>query len=1050
MYFSNKFQVLIIFIFAVSIGFAQETTGKLSGILKDSNNQPIVFANVTVVDLDTGAKYGTISQDNGYYLFNQLPPSSNYQLDITYVGYKSQSIGGIAIQLGKQTIRDITLVEDNVSLSEVVITVDKNDPIQNRKKGNEALVTQSTIGKIPTVNRSIQDITKVLPEANLNSFGGASNRFNNLNIDGISNNDVIGFQEPASGASGSLANGTPGSLSSTQPISYGAIKELSVKVAPFDASLGNFTGANINVVTKNGTNTFKGDVYAFGNNDLLTGRYANGVKQPIEDFYDVQLGAGLGGPIIKNKLFFYVNLEQAINNQPVLNAPGSATSNIPVDVVTQISDRLRDKYNYDTGTFTDASLQRNSTKFFARLDYNISEKHKLSVRNNYVNSFADNLEWNTNFFNFGSQGYRHKSVANSLVADLKSTLNNNTNNTLTVGYNRVEENRDFDGEVFPHLEIIYNGTNTIFAGTYREASVFGTTLNTFQINDKLTYYKNKHTFTFGFGAEYNDIQYRFLSAFNGRYQYRSVDDFLNDRPARIRGVYNIEDNDFESNRNTPSADFGVILANAYAQDQIRFSDRFSLLLGLRLDSQILPENLPISQEVLNTPEFSHFDNKISAAPQINPRLGFDLVLNKEKTALLRGGTGFYTGRIPFLWYAYAEYISGTRYFNIDTRPNDAVDITDDLQSIDPSAPRLTEINLIDNNFKLPREWKSNLAVDFKLPKNFTLSLEGTYSKVLKGLFFQSINRKDETANYDGADNRSYFTATGDAIKINPNFTNVFLLTNSDEGYRYNLTLGLHKNERFYNGYVGYTYGRSKDVSSTVRNSQAANFEFNQAVVSNDPGTSYSNFDLRHKIVSYHNFDFKIKNDDLSVGLIYNGRSGSPFSYIYGGDINRDGSSRNDVIYVPANANEINLVDITDASGNVTVSAAQQWQQLNNYINNDDYLRSRRGRIAERNGARTPWNHQIDLKLAYKKNFKKKKQSIEFTFDLLNLPNFLNKDWGRLYFVPNVLNSSFSLLDFVGVENNQPTFQFRNPQSTPWVVDNANSRWQAQFGLHYRF
>ncbi len=1034
------------------MSFAQETTGKLAGVLKDAKDQPIVFANVIVTDLDTGAEYGTISQDNGYYQFNQLPPSSNYQLKISFVGFKDQIINDIVIQLGKQTLRDLILQEDNVTLSEVVITVDKNDPIQNRKKGNEALVTQSTIGKIPTVNRSIQDITKVLPEANLNSFGGASNRFNNLNIDGIANNDVIGFQEPASGASGSLANGTPGSLSSSQPISFGAIKELSVKVAPFDASLGNFTGANINVVTKNGTNKLKGEVYGFGNNDLLAGRYANGIKQPIEDFYDVQFGAGVGGPIIKNKLFYYVNVEQAINNQPVLNAPGSATSNIPVDVVEQISDRLQTRYNYDPGTFTEASLQRNSTKVFARLDYNISQKHKLSLRNNYVNSFADNLEWNANFFNFGNQGYRHKSSANSLVAELKSSFNNNTNNTLTVGYNRVEENRDFDGDVFPHLEIIYNGTNTIFAGTYREASVFGTSLNTFQINDKLTYYKNKHTFTFGAGAEYNDIEYRFLSAFNGRYQYRSVDDFLNDTPARIRGVYNIENDDFNFNRNNPSAAFGVILANAYAQDQIRFSDRFSLLLGLRLDSQILPSNLPISQEVQNTPEFSHFDNKISATPQINPRLGFDLVLNKEKTALLRGGTGFYTGRIPFLWYAYAEYISGTRYFNIDIRPDASspTPIEPVFSDVAALQPNLTEINLIDNNFKLPREWKSNLALDLKLPKNFTLSLEGTYSKVLKGLFFQSINRRNETANYDGADNRSYFTSTGDDIKINTNFTNVFLLTNSDEGYRYNLTFGLHKNEGFYKGYVGYTYGKSKDVSSTVRNSQAANFEFNQAVVSNDPDVSFSNFDLRHKIVSYQNFDFKIKDDVLSAGLLYNGRSGSPFTYIYRGDLNRDGSSRNDLIYVPANANEINLVDITDTSGNVTVTAEQQWEQLNNYINNDSYLKGRRGRIAERNGARTPWNHQIDLKLSYKKKIRKGKNSIEITFDLLNLPNFLNKDWGRLYFVPNVLNSSFSLLDFAGVENNQPTFQFRNPQNTPWVVDNANSRWQGQIGLHYKF
>lgn len=1040
------------FLFCITILFfgntyfiaAQETTGKLEGKITTAANNPIDLATIVVIDTETNFKYGTVSQPSGYYIVTGLPPGTAYQVEASFIGFDTTIVNNVQINLGTVTQQDIVLVEGNNQLDEVLISVDQS----SLKKGNEQLLGKKQLKTTPTINRSIQDLTRNLPEANLNSFAGASNRFNNLNIDGIANNDVIGFQEPSSGAAGSSANGTPGSLSRTQPIGFGAIKQLSIKTAPFDVSIGNFTGANINVVTKNGTNTPKTEVYAFGNNQTLVGKFADGVEQDVQGFYDFQVGIGVGGALKKDKLFYYLNVEQANSSNPVLNAPGSASSNISLETVQLISNRLIDKYGYDPGTFTDATIKTNSTKIFLRFDFNISEKTKFTLRNNYVNSYADNLEWNESIFNFGNQGFRHNSVANSLTVELNSKYNNRSSNLLSIGYNSVKEGRDFEGRVFPHLQIS-DASNRIFAGTYREASVYNTNLNTLQISDKFTFTKNKHTYTIGGLAQYNDVDYGFLSAYNGRWEYSSIDNFLNDMPSRIRGVYRLGDNSFDFVSNNPSATVDILVAGLYAQDRIRFNDQFVLTAGLRLDSQFLLGEIPLSEEVTSTPEFSKFTNKINTAPHLNPRIGFTYTLDEDRKYKFRGGSGLFTGRLPYLWFAYAEYISGTEYFNVDIRPDGTQEIVEDVSDLAGDTP-IAEINLVDNDFELPREWKSNLGVDIKLPNNFNLTLDGTYTKVLKGIFFQSINRRDNKGRFSGADNREYFLETGDDIKINTNFTNVFLLTNSNDGFRYNLTAGLSKSTNNYDGYLGYTYGRSKDISSTVRSSPAANYEWNQALSPNNPELSTSNFDLRHKIVSSQTYNFTIsEKSNLQLSFLYNGTSGSPFSFVYQGDLNRDGSSRNDLIYIPRNASEINLIPITDSQGNITVTAEQQWENLNNFIENNEYLRENRGNYASRNDSKTPWNHRLDSKLNYDLNLNGKK-SLSISLDIFNVFNLVNKNWGRLVFVPNVVNSNFSLLRFRGIENNEPNFQFSVTDKTPWVVDTENSRWKMQLGATFRF
>ncbi|PHR46949.1 MAG: hypothetical protein COA32_08465 [Fluviicola sp.] len=1044
----QKVLLFITLLFLANSILCQTTTGTLKGKITTEQNEPVEFATVIVIKTSTGSKFGIETDKNGMYAFQQLSPGNDYKIIVRSINFEEKVLFPIQIKLGESTKLNIKLEHQATELDEVEIIARRDDPFDNPKSGNEVVLSEEIINDLPTLNRSIQDLTKTLPEGNLNSFGGANYRFNNLSIDGSSTNDVLGFQEPASGAAGSAASGTPGGLAGTQPIGFGALGAIAIKTAPFDVIYGNFTGASINAVTKSGTNKFSGEVYSFARNNWFIGNYAGGVRQPNTQFYDIQAGASIGGAIKKDKLFYFVNIEFADRKEPVLNAPGSENSEIPLSVVQNISDTLKERYGYDPGTYQSSDIQQQSLKAFLRFDYNISTKHKLTLRNNFVQGYKDYLDWAPNFFSFGNQGYRHSTINNSTVLELRSVLNNNFSNKLTVSHSIVEDDRTYGGEVFPHLEITYNTANTIFAGSYREASIYGATLNTSQITDNLTYSKGKHTVIFGGTLERNDIAYRFLTAWNGRWKYNSIDDFYDDQPSRVRGVYNTDNNSFDYNKNNPSADFVVLLGGIYLQDEVDFSEQFTLRYGVRMDMQHHVGEFPLSEEIRTTDEFANYENDINGKPQINPRFSFNYT-NKKNNIMFRGGSGLFTGRMPFAWYAYAHYISGTNYLNIDYRPSDELPITRDLSELSSLQPGLAEVNLVDNDFNLPRDWKSNIAVDIKLPKEILFTLEGTFTKVLNGLYFKSINRKDSLGTFSGADNRPYYLAQGEDIKINKNLTNVFLISNTNQGYRYNLTASLKKTAKHYTGYFGYTFGESRDLNSTVRNSHAANFEWNQAVNSANPDLAYSNFDIRHKFVSYHFYEFNVQKSKFKIGVLARSQSGSPYSFVYEGDVNRDGSSKNDLIYIPATSSEINFAPIEDGSGNIVVTPQEQWNSLDSYIENNDYLSANRGQYAERNGPRTPWNHQIDLRFSYTKELKNNK-SIEILFDIFNFANLINPNWGKQHFVPNVQNSGYSLIKFVEIENEQPVYQFNDPSGNPWLIDPLNSRWEAHVGVNFSF
>ncbi|MGE0566536.1 MAG: TonB-dependent receptor, partial [Bacteroidia bacterium] len=506
----------------------------------------------------------------------------------------------------------------------------------------------------------------------------------------------------------------------------------------------------------------------------------------------------------------------------------------------------------------------------------------------------------------------------------------------------------------------------------------------------------------------------------------------------------------------PSADFQVILPSLYVQHDYKFNVRLRFSYGLRLEGNLFPVKPNLLNDFQTTPQFSDVQSGVQNQLIVSPRFGFNYDLTGKDKIKLRGGSGIFLGRMPFAWMAYAYIYNGNQFGNIDYKPTGNVNlITSDFSQFASIQPGLKEINIVDANFKLPRVWRSNLAFDFKLPKDFILTVEGLYSKTIYDVLFQTINLKDSTVALQGADDRPVFAGSGSSGKYNSDYTNVFMLTNTNKGNRYNISVSISKEFKFgLNIFTAYTYGVSKDVMNGVRVSPQANWEWNQTLHPNDPQLSFSNFDVRHRSITNISYSKKWNKvvEKSIISLVFNAQSGSPFTYIYSGDLNRDGSPNNDLIFVPKDKTEIALVDITDAGGNVLVSANEQWNQLETYINSDNYLSSRKGDYVERNGARTPWNNQLDLRISNEfKLSKTKKQTLQVLVDIINFTNMINRNWGHQYFVPNTTNAGYSLITVKSINSSgAATYQFNNPTSTPWQVDPIASRWQMQLGVRLNF
>jgi hypothetical protein len=1066
--------LFLAFIFSAQMSWGQGvTTSSLTGSVTDESGSGLPGATVVAVHTPSGTRYGTSTLVDGRFTIPNMRVGGPYTVTVSFIGFQEQTFNNINLGLGTGSTVNAKLSTQTGQLSEVQITSNRGDVLSSERTGAATNVGREVIQSIPTINRGLRDFTKLSPLANTSgsgtSFAGTSNRYNQFAIDGIVNNDVFGLS----------SSGTNGGQIGIEPISLDAIEEFQINIAPFDVRQGGFTGGGINAVTRSGTNKFQGSAYYFGNNENLVGKYNPNTeaKAKYPDYKDYQTGFRLGGPIIKNKLFFFVNGEVTRSTTPLAFDPtdpnsGSQISLTDINRVLAVLNRVAP--NYNPGSYGAIDDVLNSEKLLGKIDWNISENHRLSLRHSYA--YGENID-NTrgnNFLNFYNNGQYFPSTTNSSALELNSTFGGKFSNNLLLGYTAVRDDRDPLGDPFPNIRVYLPGGANMQFGS--EFSSVANELNQdiFSITDNFSYYKGKHTFTLGTNNEFYSFYNQFVQNIYGAYGYKSLEDFekvgtaAEVKPSYYAKSYSFDPNDDPAQTNG-AAKFTAMQLGLYAQDEYQATDNFKVSLGIRADLPIFNDN-PARNEAFATAYAARgisTDQKPETKVLWSPRLGFNWDVLGDNSLKLRGGTGLFTGRVPFVWisnqYTNTGTVIGT--YSLGTLSSSANPITSPAAfkfSADPynqptaatfgGNAAVGAINITDKNYKFPQTFRTNLGIDKTLPFGLIATLEGIYSKGYNNIVFENLNREiDPNFTFSATDQRPRYYSG----RRNSAFDEIILFSNSNEGYTYNFVAQLQKQmEQGIAGSVSYTYGRAKDIFPATSSTAYSNWRNLYAVNGpNAPEAGIANFDTRHRVTGYVTYRKEyLNNFATQVSLFYNGQSGQPVSYLYNGDLNNDGTS-NDLIYVPASLSEINLVATT---GSNALSVDQQWEALNTFIKNDEYLNSRRGQYVERNGARLPFQHQFDVRLLQDLGISlgNTANKIQFSFDLINVGNLLNKEWGADY---TTSFNSFPLINYTGVgtgtQASTPRFTYTGAGQNNgkiYTESNFNSRWRGQFGIRYIF
>jgi len=1043
----------IMLLLTASIFGQGSTTASINGTVTDAQGNPLPTATILATHSPSGTQFGITTREDGKFNLFGLKVGGPYIISVSYVGYSTQTLNDIYLRLGENRELNFSLSEKAIELEDITVSGNKSTIINNNRTGAAQNVTLKDIETIPTISRRFQDFSKLSPQfsgAEAGSFSGSgsiaagrSNRYNNIQIDGTQYNDLFGLG----------SSGTPGGQTNTTPISLDAIQEFQVVIAPYDVRLGSFTGGGINAITRSGSNKFSGSVYGYGRNENFVGKAGFKTDNPATavneeeytDFKEYQAGFRLGGPIVTDKLFFFVNGEVGRRDQPITNISLTQGPANTEELAKTFESTLRNQYGYNPGTYQSFTSEQPSNKLFARFDWNIAPNHKLTLRHNYVDAYKDILGGrNQNYYlSFSSYNYRIKSKTNSTVAQLNSTFSNNISNELIIGYTSIRDRRAGTVAASPEIQIRETGL-TLYAGPDQYSSANELDQDILEITDNFSYAMGDHIFTVGTHNEFFSFRNLFLRAYYGYYQFATVADFQAEKPSVYTRTIS------RTGDKRPAAEFDVNQYGFYAQDEWSITPTFKLNLGVRIDIPVFPE-APAKNDSVSKYFPGYSTNEIPSGNILfSPRLGFNWDMNGDKSTQLRGGIGIFTGRVPYVWMSNNYGNTGTMTAEISQASGQTVLFTlnpNQLPGVgDPgtgSPNYKSEINIVDPDFKMPQIFRINVGVDRQLPFGFIGTLEFLYSKTLNDLIYNKINLNAQSST-DPTDGRPIFGGTNSG---NNNFTNVLLLKNTSEGSQYNVSLQIQGNIlRDLSTNFGYTYGHSEDQNSVLSSQALSQMRYNPISGNpNDPGITTSAFEIKHRIfvaLTYvHEF---FKNSPTSVSLYYNGQSGLPFSFIYNGDINGDGFDANDLFYIPKNNDDILLGTL---SNGVYTPNQTMYDELNSFINNDDYLKDNRGKIAGRNGARNPWRNTLDMKITQDISFDIYGK-FQLSLDILNVLNMLNKNWGW----DEGVFSTYQVVKYQGrLSDDRAVYSFTKPgNNKAYSSDDTNSRWAMQFGVRYIF
>ncbi len=1099
MRFLKSLLLLTTAILASTLLWAQVTTSSLTGKITGADKKGLDGATIEVVHEPSGTKYRTVSLKDGNFTIPGMRIGGPYTIVISHVGMKPETYNEVYLQLGTPAKIDVQMTDANQALQEVVVTA--NGPRARRlisadRKGASTNISRRTLESLPTLSRSLTDFTKLTPQSSGTSFAGMDNRFNNLTIDGSIFNNSFGLQA------------LPGSQTNSTPISLDAIEEIQVNLSPYSVKEAGFTGAGINAVTKSGTNAFHGSVFYNQRNEGYVGKDAGKTKIQVASFDVKQFGFRFGGPIIKNKLFFFINGEAERRNDPgvsfVANDGNTVTdaneTRVKAADLDALGTFLQTRFNYNPGAYQGYKLNTYSNKALARIDWNINSIHKFSFRFNYLRSYRDVPVSNSGGFNgrrdnlfamtYSNSNYVINNDIYSAIAEINSNFSNRMSNNIIFGYTANRDYRSSSSSIFPLVDILEGGRNYITFGYEPFTPNNKLNTDTWQFQDNLQIFRKKHTYSMGVNFEAFKFFNSFTPTLYGQYAFKSLADFYTSANAYLANpAITTNPVQLQQYALTYSAQDGRALWAAttkayqlggYIQDEFTPFKNFSLTYGVRFDIPFFGNTGIRNDSVLNY-AFRDEDGKYlplntaklpGAKVLVNPRAGFNWDVNGKKKTQIRGGVGLFSGRPAFVWISNQMGNNGVQSGSISSTNTTAYAFNPDPNRWVPAtvtrpAPSYN-IAVTDKDFKFPQIFRTNLAIDQQLPGGIIASAEFIYSKFINNVTYVNANLRASTASFQGADTRPMFPGFGlsgaaqnNANRINAKITDATVMRNTDAGYTGNLTLKLERPFRKNFGWmVAYNRGFAKDIisaGSIAFSSWRDNLTVNG---NNRPDLAFSNNDLQNRFIANINYRVEwLKRLGTTFTLFYESRTQGRYSYVYSGDFNGDQVSGNDLIYVPRNKFETFFETWTDNNGTTTTSdditftPEQQQDAYWNYIQQDEYLRKRTGQYAQRNGGILPMISRFDLSISQEisQRFNNQKHSLQLRMDIFNLGNLLSNRSG----VGDVVNNN-ALLAARGLNaQGYPIFRMNLVNrsldyATTRKSANLGDVWQMQLGLRYSF
>lgn len=1089
----KKLFLLMLSIFACCAANAQVTTSGMNGTVVDQNGQPLVGATVIAVHTPSGTQYGAVTDKNGNYNLQGLRTGGPYSVTFSFVGYQSVEFPGLMLSLG-QTLKRDAFLKDSQELEAVVIKADgKNSSMNVNRAGAVTSISNEQIELMPTVNRSMNDIMKLTPQASSTTsglaIGGGNYRQSYVTVDGAAFNNMfgIGGNLPAGGS----------------PISLDALEQVSVSVTPFDVRQSGFTGGAINAVTKSGTNDLKVSAYLYSKSDQLQGDKYDGGKLSLSEMRDNTLGFSIGAPIIKNKLFVFANFEREWNTTPGnsrlarTNDTGEFGGNTQYNRPTaskldEMSQFLIDTYGYNPGAYQNYSVKTPGYKLMARVDWNINRNHALNVRfsrtqNKYSSAPSssisplsasytydrDNYGRTSNYaMYFQNSRYYQEQNFTSVAAELNSRfLDSRLTNTLRYTYSHQYEPRSYDGGIFPTVDILEptdKGVNALYAsfgldpfteGNLREVS-------THIVTDEIGYTIGKNHLVAGLQFEHNLTTNGYLQGGAGYYVYESWDDFKNNKkPLAFRIAHG--NNDALSQA---FPQFTYMQYSIYLQDEINFSERFKATVGLRFEVPVYPsisdnENKDFTQAFADYGGYKTSDMP-KARLSVAPRVGFNWDMTGERKYILRGGTGIFTGRLPFVWLVsvagnsnciqngltlYKSEVGENKMPSFHTNVGDMLkDVYGGTYQKQDLAAN-TQPTILDKKLKMPSTWKTSLALDLKLPGDVNLNIEGIYNKDINSVTVKKLGmvEKEGGIQLPGEPEARVYWNSQNIKNKEGKAINPYLITNTDDvdGYYASISAQLSKTWGFgLSVMAAYTYSSAKNVIDGIGDQVTSAFSTNtfNKNGSNVPETGFASYVSPHRILLNVGYRLANKNGASNFGLYYEASqlgyigsySYSRYSYTmyvqsgkYQNAVTNDRGAVN-LLYIPTRS------ELDDMPFTSDENKEAFW----NFIQKDSYLSEHVGEYSKRGGAVMPWYHTLNFRFSqdFYINVKGKRNTISLGLDVTNLANMLNRDWGNI----KRMNSS-SILAWDG-----SNYTFTAPKWSKYA--STVSTWSAMFSIRYTF